>query len=248
MIIYIDLLIILNFIYDLLILNVVSIVLKRNTNKKRLILSSLIGELSILLIRCNYIILIISKIILALVLNIISFNYKNIKYTLINLSYFYMISIILGGFIYYCYLNNINYIITMLIIPILLTIYIIQNNLKYNYNNYYNTVITLNNNHIINGIGYIDTGNNLIDPINNKLIIVLNKNIINPKKYYLVPIQVLNETLLLKCIKIKNIKINNKIFNNITLAISDTYINIDGVDILLNNNLRKELTNEETIN
>ncbi len=244
MIIYIDLLLVLNFIYDLLILNVVSIVLKRNTNNKRLILSSIIGELSILLIKCNYITLLISKVLLAIALNIVSFDYKNIKYTLINLSYFYMISIILGGFIYYCYLNNINYLITMLIIPILLTIYIIQNNLKYNYSNYYNTVITLNNNHIIKRTGYLDTGNNLIDPINNNLIIVLNKDVINPKKYYLVPIQVLNETLLLKCIKIKNIKINNKIFNNITLAISDTYINIDGVDILLNNNLRKELLNE----
>ena len=246
MIIYIDLLIVLNFIYDYLIMNIVSIVLKRIINKKRLFLSSIIGELSILflILNFNYIILLTLKLLLAIIMNIISFKYKNIKYTLTNLSYFYMISIILGGIIYYCYLNHINYLITMIIVPLILTIYIIHNNLKINYNNYYNLVITFKNNHILNLNGYLDTGNNLIDPINNNPIIIINPNIINYKNYRLVPIQVLNKHILLKCIDIKNIKINNKIINNITLGISDININIDGVDILLNNRLRKEIDDD----
>ena len=248
MIIYIDLLILLNFIYDLLILNVIAIILKRNTNKKRLLLSSLFGEISIimLILKLDYITLSIFKVILALIINVISFRYKNLKYTIINLSYFYMISIILGGFIYYCYLNNINYIITMLIIPILLTIYIIQYNNKIKYNNYYNVVININDKHKINAVGYLDTGNNIIDPISTKPIIVINKELIdfNIKYYQIIPIQVLNNTVLLKCIKIKNININNKIIKDVMLGISESKIRIDGVDCLLNNKLRKELLND----
>ena len=248
MVIYIDLLILLNFLYDYLIMYIVSIVLKRKLNKKRLIISSLIGELSILflIINLNYILIIILKIILSIIMNITTFNYKNLIYTIINISYFYMISIILGGFIYYCYLNNINHIIIMILIPILLTIYIIQNNLRYKYNNYYNIVININNKHKLNVVSYLDTGNNLVDPISLKPIIVINKELINfnIKYYTLVPIQVLNNNLLLKCIKIKNIQINNKIINNVMLGISDTKINIDGVDCLLNNKLRKEITND----
>ena len=245
MIIYIDLLIILNFLYDYIILSTISIILKRITNKKKIILSSLIGELSILLLifNLNYYLLIIFKLLLALLMNIITFSFKNIKYTLINLSYFFMISIILGGFIYYFYLNHINYIIIMCILPIIILIYIKQYNSKNKYNNYYNVVITLNNNHKINVVGYLDTGNNLIDPISLKPIIVINKQLIktNSKYYRLIPIQVLNNTVLLKCIKIKNIIINNKIIENVYLGISETKINIDGVDCLLNNKLRKDI-------
>ena len=246
MIIYLDLLIILNIIYDYLILYVVSMVLKRNINKKRLLLSSLIGELSILLLllKTNYIIILITKLLLALLMNIISFKYKDIRYTIINLCYFYMISIILGGFIYYCYLNNINYLLIMLLIPLLLTIFIILFNDKHKYQNYFDVVININDKHKINLVGYLDTGNNLIDPVSLKPIIVINKELIKfkIKYYYLIPIQVLNNNLLLKCIKINNITINNKVINNVMLGISDTKINIDGVDCLLNNKLRKELT------
>ena len=248
MVIYIDLLIILNFLYDYLIMYIVSIVLKRQLNKKRLLLSSLIGELSILILilNINYILLIILKIILAIIMNLITFNYKTMKYTIINISYFYMISIILGGFIYYCYLNNINYIIIMIFIPILLMIYIIQNNMKYKYQNYYSVVININNKHKLNVVGYLDTGNNIIDPISLKPIIIINKELIKYKiKYYrYVPIQVLNNNLLLKCIKIDNIIINNKKISNVLLGISDTKINIDGVNCLLNNKLRKEIIND----
>ena len=134
----------------------------------------------------------------------------------------------------------------MILIPIILTIYIIQNNLRYKYNNYYNVVININNKHKINVVGYLDTGNNIIDPISLKPVIVVNKELINSNiKYYkLVPIQVLNNNILLKCIKIKNIQINNKIITNVLLGISDTKINIDGVDCLLNNKLRKDIIND----
>lgn len=245
MVIYIDLLIMLNFIYDYLILRVISIVLKRNIKKRFLIISSLIGETSILFLIFNfdYILLIISKILLAIIMNIIAFKYKNIKYMLINLSYFYMIAIIIGGFTYYLYLNKINNILSAFFVPLILLIYIIQYNLKYKYNNYYDVVITYNNNHKIKVVGYLDTGNNIIDPISLKPVIILNKSVYkeNYKRFIYVNVKVLNNTTLVKCIKIKSIEINNKIITKVLLGISDEEIRIDGVDCLLNNKLRKEI-------
>ena len=244
MIIYIDLLIILNFIYDFLILKVVGIVLKRNITNIRFIMSSLVGELSIiLLLNSNYIILIISKLILAIIMNIIAFKFKGVKYLLINLSYFYMISIILGGFIYFLHINGVNYIIIIFLIPLLLIIYIIQNNLRHNYNNYYDVIITYNNNHTIKVIGYLDTGNNIVDPISKKAVIILNKSMYKEKykNYIYVNVKVLNNTTLIKCIKVKCVEINNHIIKNVLIGIVDEKIRIDGVDCLLNNKLRKEI-------
>jgi predicted aspartyl protease len=85
-----------------------------------------------------------------------------------------------------------------------------------------------------------------MDPISTKPIIVINEELIdfNIKYYLIVPIQVLNNTVLLKCIKIKNICINNKTIKDVMLGISESKIRIDGVDCLLNNKLRKELLND----
>ncbi|MBR1417037.1 MAG: sigma-E processing peptidase SpoIIGA [Bacilli bacterium] len=250
MVIYIDLLIALNLIYDFLILKVVSIVLKRNTNNMRIFIASIIGEISILflVLNFNYILLFICKIFLAILLNIITFNYKSIKYTIYNLSYFYMISIILGGFIYFLYLKGINYIIIMLLIPIILFIYVIlqENNIRYQH--YYEVIITFVNNHKIKVTGYLDTGNTLRDPISLKPIIIVDKNILKGigsiRSPILVPVNVLNNHFLLTCFKVKNISINSKIITNVLIGISESKINIDGVGCLLNNYLRKEIEND----
>ena len=250
MIIYVDLLIALNLIYDFLILKVVSLVLKRTTSNIKILLSSLIGEVSILflILNFNYILLIIFKIILAIIMNIVTFKYKSLKYSLINISYFYMISIILGGFIYFLYLKGINYIIIMLLVPLILLIYIIQETRKSINNNIYDVGITFLNNHSINIKGYLDTGNNIKDIVSNKCVIIVNKNIVmnsyKTNKYVYVPIRVVNNNDLLRCIKIKYIIINNKKITNVLVGLSSTKIGIDNVDCLLNNYLRKEIEND----
>ncbi len=128
MVIYIDALIILNFFIDILLLITVKLTLKRNTSKLRILLAALFGEISILLliVNYNYLILLISKILIAIIMNIITFKYSSLKYTLTNLSYFYMLSIILGGFLYFFYINNINYYFSLLIVPIIFIIYLYQ--------------------------------------------------------------------------------------------------------------------------
>ena len=249
MTIYIDLLILLNFIYDFIILKVVSIVLKRNVKNIRIIVSSLIGEISILflILNLNYQLLIICKIILAIIMNIIAFKYCNIRYLITNLSYFYMLSIILAGFIYYMYLNHINYAIILLIFPIIFIIYIIQFNNKNKYKYYYKVGIILDNNHKIIVNAYLDTGNNIIDDITLKPVIIVSKKVLKDikiKKYHYINVKVLNQVILLKCFNVKGIEINNNIIKDVVVGISNDSIGIDKIDCLLNNNLRKDIIND----
>ena len=247
MVIYIDLLIILNFIFDYLLLLTTAIILKRKINKLRIAISSIVGELSIILLifNINYIILIISKIILAILLNIIAFNYKDIKYTFNNLIYFYMLSIILAGFIYFLKINNINYFFSLLIAPLVLYIYYHQNKrIITNYKNYYKLKIVFKNNKEINCTGYLDTGNKLIDPISNKPIILLDKRlckgVIQIRTPIYVPYNVLNNHGLLSCIKPKYIEIENKKVDKVLIGIMENNINIDGIDCILNNKILEE--------
>jgi stage II sporulation protein GA (sporulation sigma-E factor processing peptidase) len=248
MTIYIDAVIILNYLFDYFILKTVNIVLRRNISKKRILLGALTGEISIILLLCNYnvIILLICKLIMAIFINIITFKYQDLKYTLINLSYFYMISIILGGFIYFLKLNHINYFIILLLFPLILLLYHYQEKkLKNQYHNYYLVKILFENNKELTVNGYLDTGNNLIDPISNKPVIILDKRLIKGviaiRSPVYVPYHALNYHSVLKCLKPKYITINEHIINNVLIGIMDNPINIDGVGCILNNKLKEEI-------
>ena len=217
MVIYIDLLIILNFIFDYLLLLTTAIILKRKINKLRIAISSIVGELSIILL-------------------IFNMNY---------IIYFYMLSIILAGFIYFLKINNINYFFSLLIAPLVLYIYYHQNKrIITNYKNYYKLKIVFKNNKEINCTGYLDTGNKLIDPISNKPIILLDKRlckgVIQIRTPIYVPYNVLNNHGLLSCIKPKYIEIENKKVDKVLIGIMENNINIDGIDCILNNKILEE--------
>ena len=135
--IYIDLILLLNFGFDFILLLSVSIILRRNTEIYKLLLGAFIGSISILtlFININSLELFILKIIISILMNITSFKYKNIKYTLKNILYLYISSIILGGTLYllnieFTYKNqgiifyknklSINFIILVILSPITL--------------------------------------------------------------------------------------------------------------------------------
>ena len=96
---YIDLFFIFNFIIDFIITLSVSIILKRKSSYIRMILSSLLGGFSSLLLftSLNKILIEIISIILMVV---ISFGYKGIRYVIKNILYMYILSTLLGGIIY----------------------------------------------------------------------------------------------------------------------------------------------------
>lgn len=247
MIIYLDVLIILNYLFDYLILYTVKLTLKRNTRPLRILLASLFGEVSILLLilKYNYIILIISKLTIAIIMNIIGFKYHSLKYTITNISYFYMLSIILGGFLYFLENNHLNYYFSLLLVPIIFFIYLYQTKINHiKYQNYYEIKILFLNNHMINVTGYLDTGNHLIDPISSKPVILLDKRltkgVIQIHSPIYVPFNALNNHGLIKCLKPNYVEINNNKYKNVLIGLMNNKINMDGVGCILNPLLLEE--------
>lgn len=258
--VYVDVIIFINFFLDFLLLLAVSLILKRNTSLIRIIIGALFGGISIvfLFIPISSLMLFIFKFIISIIMILISFGFINIKYTFNNLVYLYLLSIILGGTLYYVndelsykhegliFFNNgfsINIILIILISPIIIYIYIKKSRkLKYEYSKYYEVELTFLNGKKANITGFLDTGNNLIDPYKNRPILVLNKDILNGynPRYILVPIYTVNKESMMKCFKIKKIVINGKkIEDDVLVGISDNNFNLENANILLHKNIIK---------
>ena len=77
--VYLDLVFLLNFCYDLLLLMTIDITLKRHMNIKRLLIASIVGALSlgILFLPFNKVVLFILKILVSVLMILIAFKYKN---------------------------------------------------------------------------------------------------------------------------------------------------------------------------
>ena len=237
MIVYVDLVFLINFIMDFYILSSVKFLLRLNTKVIRILLGTFVGSLSFILLffDLNVILFNIFKIIISILMILITFG----KSKFFNkLFYLYIVSIVLGGSLYLIndslgyevdsliFINNgysINLTILILISPIILFFYV-KEHLKYKkkINIEYNVIIKLKNK-TINVIGFLDTGNKLIDPYFKRPIILLNKKYINLKnrKIIYVPFESLNNKGLLKCIIPEYILINNKKIDKVLIGISE---------------------------
>ena len=235
--------------------------LKRNVLLRRIILASLIGTLSLglLFIPLNQYLLFFLKILVSIIMVLVAYGYKDIKYTFNNLFYLYMCSVILGGFLYL--LNNefslhqyglvfvndglsINYMVLLILAPLILGAYIYQNKkIKKIYNYIYEVKIVLKDQKEVKCQGFLDSGNKLKDPITNKYIILVEQEKLKEIKAnpIYVPYKALNKEGLLECFKINYLEIENQKFTNYLVGISTTKFNIDGVSCLLNNKLLEDL-------
>lgn len=251
--IYLDAIFLLNFCFDFILLLSVSIVLKRNIAFKKIILGSLIGGISIfsMFIRISSLTLFIVKFLVSLLMILITFSYKNFKYTLKNLEYLYMNSLILGGFLYFLNTEfsykhdglvfyydglSINFIFLIIFSPIIIYIYIRQvRELKNNYQLYHKVNIYYKGKkYRVNG--YLDTGNKLVDPLTNKEVIILKNNIIkNIAEYRFIPYKTINGKGVIKCVK-TNIEIDKHYKKNILVGLVDN-IKMEGIDCILNQSM-----------
>ena len=260
MIIYLDLIFFMNFFYDLLLMLTVSVTLKRNRKFKYHIFASLFGTFSIFLLflNINLIILFLFKIITSIIMCLISFGYVSTRYTLNNLLYLYMCSFVLAGFLYFIDLQtsldhqgllfffkgtNPNIIVLMILSPIILFIYYKSSKkLKNTYSLYYVIEIYFNQK-CIKCLSLLDNGNNLIDPITKKaIIIVSNKKMSEIEKIrspVYVPYHTVSGSSLMKCYKPSFIIINQKKIYNYLIGISDYHFQ-DGIDCLLNKKLMED--------
>ena len=257
MTIYIDEVLVLNFIIDFLILITLSITLKHKTKVRYIILSSLIGSLSILVlfIKFNNICLFLYKLIISFLMVIMAFGFKNIIYTIKNIIYFLFISIIYGGFLYFVINNtsfkingltfiksntDINIMFLVIVSPLILYLYIKMMHKRYNLDLKVKVDIIIDNIKVsLNG--FIDTGNSLKEPYSGKDVMISSnkyiKKYIDKNKFIFVPYESIKGNGLLKVSKFKKVFINNSLYEDVLIGYTEEKIKIDDVEILLNKNM-----------
>lgn len=237
----------------------VKLLLRRNVGILSIISGALIGGTSIfiLFVPINSVMLFFVKIIISFIMILVTFGYRDIRYTARNFLYLYSTSMILGGFLYYLntefaykqeglvfYHNglSINFVVLIIASPIITYLYYKQGiYLKQNYNHYYE--VTLNHQGIKQKLnGFLDTGNHLIDPYKKRPILLIDKKKliydINEFKMILVPIDTANGHSLLTCINIDEVEIKSiGKRKKVLLGLMSDSIAIDGIDCILSEKL-----------
>ncbi len=261
--VYWDLLFLLNFAFDFILLLAVSLVLRRRSKIKRLFLGAFLGALSIFLlfISINSIELFIIKFLVSVIMCLVSFSFKDLRYFIRNMLYLYMTSIVLGGFLYFLNIEfsykqtglvfyhnglSINFIVLIILSPIIVFLYVKQAlMLKNNYSSYYDLNIYFKSGSIVNLTAFLDTGNKLVEPITKKPIILVSKNMlkdISMEKTFPVSYNSLNNSGIINCIIAECINVVGLgIKKNVIVGISEDKFFIDGVDCILNTKLMEEL-------
>lgn len=252
--IYLDLVIVINFCYDLLLLMCVDVTLKRHAKLYRLIESSLFGTISIIIlfIPMNKILLFLLKILFSVVMIIIGFGFKSVKSFINNMMYLYMCSVILGGFLYFLNIEfqtdkfSVNYLALLFVAPLVLYLYYKEHKKfasTYNYN--LNVSICFCNGKVFSCNGFVDTGNKLRDPVTGKYVIILSRkilaNLINIRSPMYVSYKALNKKGLIECFKIKYIKVNDIILTNYLVGISNDEFNLGESQCLLNYKILEDI-------
>lgn len=242
---YIDLFFIFNVIMDYIIIMSTNILLKRRTNHIRMILSSLIGGISSLVLFTSFNKIVI-EIVSIVIMVLISFGYKGIRYLINNILYMYILSTLLGGIIYLFNIKVSNsmfltYLIIIVISIEIMLLYIKENKkMRSIYNNYYKVDIYFKDREKLSLIGFVDTGNNLYDPYKKRPVIIVHNKYIKEDKYILVPYHTINGNGLLKCIKPDIIFIDGIGYKgNVLIGFSDSFNFGDGVDVILHKDIMR---------
>ena len=239
---YIELIIIFNIYIDFLLLLMTSLLVKRRIKLKNLIISSILGGISsiILFLNISILKLLITSFIISLI--IVKIAFATFKF----LPCFYLNSIILGGLIFFLnnYLNLTvfgNYISLFLITPIILAIYKNKvKDLRENYNLNYQVIINYKGKKIILN-SFLDTGNTLIDPYFKRPVILINDDILKSDKYFYIPYSTITESGIIKAIYLKEIEIIGfKKVNNVVIGLLPEKLKLNKIDCLLNNKLLEE--------
>lgn len=240
--VYIELVFILNFLLDFMILYGTKRLLKINKNIYRIILGSMIGSITTIQIylKLTNIELTILKIIISILMNLVSFGKNNL---IKNTTYFYLISIIFGGVVYLLDIEldfYTNMFLLLILCPLIIFIFIKEyQNYKLNLKEKYDVLFTyLNKEYKLEG--FIDTGNHLKDPLTSKSVILVDLQI-KTKKVIYIPYKALNTEGIIPCIKPDKLLINNKEINKCLIGLSKDKIRIPGINCILPNQLKEEL-------
>lgn len=244
MLIYVDLLFILNLWIDFLLLITTNIILKYKVSYSRIFLGSLVGAFStFLIIIDDKVILFILKIVIGIVMQLIVNHYKGIKTLFENVFYFYLVSIILAGTLYLFKLDKMsikeNYILLLITTPIILYINRKQiNKLDTYFKDIYSvTIVYKNKKYLFNAL--LDTGNKLYDQYKKRPIslVYTNKIKYDYRDLILVPIETANKKSILKCIKVDKIIVDDKEIKNAVIGLSNKKFNIQDINMILHKDI-----------
>ena len=239
---YFEFIFFLNFMLDFMILYGTKRLLKINKATYRILFGSLFGAVTtyIIFIDINTFTLFFLKIIFSIFMILISFGPLNFFQ---NIFYFYVISLLIGGFIY-CFDWNNNYyihIIFLIVSSVFLIIIFVKEYLTFKYyykDKYYVTFYYKNKKYQLEGM--IDTGNQLFSPIKRKSIILINLKIPIDNVIY-VPYKALNTTGVIPCFRADKIVIDDRIITNCLIGIATDKIKLYGVNCILPNMLKEIL-------
>ena len=197
----------------------------------------------LLFVKLNILLSLVLKILLGLLMVIITFGFKSIKYTLNNMFYLLTTSFSVGGglFLLMDY-GFYNYIVLVIGFVIVVYLYIKQYKQYHNnYSNYYSVDIYFKNRKY-EVIGFLDTGNKLYDTYKHRPVIIIDKKIkYNLEDIIYVPYVSLNNESVLKCIKPEKVVIKKRVFHNYLVGFSNNRIKIDGVNCILHSKMKGDL-------
>ena len=179
-----------------------------------------------------------------------TFGFKHKNTFIKEILYLYFVSIILGGFLYYLNLEfsyqniglvffhngfSINFILLIILSPIILYFYIKQERELRIIKNYHYCVEIYYKKIKKEYHAYLDTGNKLYDPYFKKPIILLyDPNFPNIKKPLYIPYQTLDNSGILECFKADKIILdNNKVIEKPMIALSKEPFKMEDIQILL---------------
>lgn len=255
--IYVDVVFFLNFFFDFILLFATKYILKEKVRFYRLFLGSFLGAMSILFLflKINSFQLFILKIMISMGMILTTFGGKNFYK---NYLYFYIISIFLGGVVYFLNISfsyknegviffsnglSINIILILILSPVIIYFYIKE---MRTYKNTISNVFLVDI--IINQKkyqlrGYLDTGNTLEDPYQKRSVILLDleKIKVKEKKIIYVPYKTISDTGVIKCYQTDLVRINQKEFKNILIGDIKNKFHLENSDCILPNRIKEDL-------
>ena len=265
LIVYVDILIILNTLVNYFILLAIRKITNSYTKRWRIALGALVGGVSSLLLFLEYlnIIMTILKILSGVLMITITFEIKPFKQFLKRLFFLFAITFLFGGVTYAIYIffekdvliysNGIIYFdvdTTFLVLCSICSYIIITLISKYldkrssSNKEYYVTVE--NNGKTVSCKGLMDTGNNLREPFSNYPVVMVDKSVFSQvysdEKMRLIPISTVNGESVIKAFRPQKLVVDN--YSTDKVYIGESSVELSEYKIILNINIEGDMYNE----
>ena len=249
--VYVDLLLLFDFLIDYGLLLTVAFLLKRKANFYRLTIASFLGSLSVFLLffPLSNELLFVFKILGSAMMVIVAF--PSLSCFLQNWSYFYFVSIFLGGALYLwnttfsfegissSFLPNsyqLNFLGLLLLSPIVIAYYIRKMKREEEQYSFYQKVVIHSPTFSFEGVGFLDSGNTLRWK-RRPVILLPSKYVSSTQVLSYLPYKTVSGISLLKCFLVSEVILEKGTWKNVYVGILEDSISFDGVDVLLHRSM-----------